>query len=411
MPKKAKELTSIEVKRLIKPGLHAVGGVAGLLLQVTPNGARSWILRAMVGVKRRDIGLGGFPDVTLAQAREKARAAREQIQAGIDPVLHRQEARSALIREQAKAVTFEQLASGYMIRKGKEFKGTKQSQKLKTHLERYAFPYIGKMLVADIEMSNIVAMLKPIWETKTETAVRVRLNVEKILDIAIAEKKRSEINPAKWKGMLEHALPAPGKVSKTTHLKALKVDDMPAFWEKLGQVKGTGAKALQFIILTVCRSGEVRGARWDEFDFNAKTWTIPAERMKAGKTHIVPLTDDALALLETMPRLNQYVFAGARGGIISDVMVSKTPKRLGHDVTAHGFRSTFKDWARIHTAYPDEVSELALAHVNDDKTRAAYARDGLIVKRRQLMTEWVQFCKEGAVSAPADNVVSIGGAA
>lgn len=404
-------MTAIEVKRLIKPGLHAVGGVAGLLLQVTPSGARSWILRAMVGVKRRDIGLGGFPDVTLAQAREKARAAREQIQTGIDPVLHRQEARSALIREQAKAVTFEQLASGYMIRKGKEFKGTKQSQKLKTHLERYSFPYIGKMLVADIEMSNIVAMLKPIWETKTETAVRVRLNVEKILDIAIAEKKRSEINPAKWKGMLEHALPAPGKVSKTTHLKALKVDDMPAFWEKLGQVKGTGAKALQFIILTVCRSGEVRGARWDEFDLKAKTWTIPAERMKAGKTHVVPLTDDAMALLETMPRLNQYVFAGARGGIISDVMVSKTPKRLGHDVTAHGFRSTFKDWARIHTAYPDEVSELALAHVNDDKTRAAYARDGLIVKRRQLMTEWVQFCKEGAASAPADNVVSIGGAA
>jgi integrase len=411
MPKKAAELGALEVKRLTKPGLHAVGGVAGLLMQVTPSGARSWILRAMVGAKRRDIGLGGFPDVTLAQAREKARFAREQIQSGIDPVLHRMEARSALIREQSKAVTFEQLAIGYMIRKGKEYKGTKQSQKLKGHLESYAFPYIGKMLVADIEMAHIVRMLEPIWETKTETATRVRLHVEKILDIAIADKKRTDINPARWKGMLEHStLPAAGKVSKVKHHLALAVDDMPAFWSKLQHAKGMGARTLQFIVLTACRSGEARGAIWEEIDLAKKTWTISAERMKTGKAHIVPLNKAAMQLLEDVPRLGKYVFTGGRGGQISDVMVSKVPKTLGHNVTAHGFRSTFKDWARTHTAYADEVSELALAHVNDDKTRAAYARDGLIVKRRALMNDWANYCAHGK-PAEGSNVVSIGGSA
>lgn len=402
MPKKAAELSAVEVKRLTKPGLHAVGGVAGLLLQVTSTGARSWILRVKVGAKRRDMGLGGFPDVPLAMAREKARQARELIASGIDPVLQRQESRSALIREQAKAVTFEEMAKGYVQRKAKEYKTAKQHQDLVNYLDKFAFPHIGKMMVSDIQMAHIVAMLTPIWETKTETAIRVRLHVEKILDIAIADGRRSDLNPARWRGMLEHStLPAPGKVSKVKHHNALAVADMPPFWSKLQQANGTGARTLQFIVMTACRSGEARGAVWEEIDLTQKTWTIPAERMKTGKAHTIPLCDSAIQLLEALPRLGKYVFTGGRGGQISDVMVSKVPKTLGHNVTAHGFRSTFKDWARTHTAYPDEVSELALAHVYDDKTRAAYARDGLLSKRRLLMADWADYCT--GQSAPQED--------
>jgi integrase len=421
MPVRVPEMTAKQVRDLSAPGLKAVGGVSGLHLQVTESGAKSWILRVSTGVQRtsknekpfvarRDIGLGGFPDVTLAMARERAREAKEKLRKGIDPVAEKKALRSAMLAGESRSVTFCELAKIYIIRKGKEYKGAKQLQKLQNQMDSYAIPFIGNMMVSDIEMSHVVDMLTPIWETKTETATRVRLHVEKILDIAIADKKRSGVNPARWKGMLEHSsLPAPGKVSKVTHHAALPVGDMPAFWQKLQQAKGTGARTLQFIILTACRSGEARGATWEEVDFDNKTWTIPAERMKAAKDHVIPLTDEAVKLLEDTPRLGKYLFTGGRGGQISDVMVSKVPKILGHDVTAHGFRSTFKDWSRLHTAYPDEVSELQLAHVNNDATRAAYARDGLLNKRRLLMQEWAHYCYHGHIEK-SNNVVQIGGA-
>lgn len=422
MPVRVREMTATEVRRLNKPGLKAVGGVAGLHLQITETGAKSWILRVSTGEQRlsasgkpfrarRDFGLGSYPEVTLAMARDKAREAKEKIRNGIDPAAERRAIRSALISERAKSVTFADVAKVYIERKGKEYKaGTKQLQKLQGHMDRFALPYLGNMLVTDIEMSHIVDMLKPIWETKTETASRVRLHVEKILDIAIADRKRMDVNPARWRGMLEHSsLPAPGKISKVTHLAALPVDDMPEFWAKLQQAQGMGALALQFIIMTACRSGEVRGATWDEVDLDKRLWTIPADRMKGGKSHVVPLTDEAIELLKNTPRLSDYLFTGGRGGRMSDGSVSRVPKKLGYQVTAHGFRSTFKDWTRLHTAYADEVSELALAHVNNDATRKAYARDDLIEKRRLLMRDWVQYCQHGLQAQP-DNVVTIGGA-
>ena len=210
--------------------------------------------------------------------------------------------------------------------------------------------------------------------------------------MAIIDGNRDGFNPAKWKGALEHSsLPAPSKISKSQHLAALPVSDISLFWSKLKKANGVGARTLQFLILTATRSWEARAAEWDEIDFHNRVWTVPAERMKTKKQHTIPLTDEALALLESMPKLGTYIFGGARGGTISDTMVSKVPKTLGYDVTAHGFRSTFKDWARMHTEYADEISELALSHVNDDRTRAAYARDGLLDKRRLLMTEWAQF--------------------
>jgi integrase len=430
MPRKVKELTAVEVARLRhgtitgtqgKAGgligapcaeYHAVGDPAGLILQCRPPvsekviGSRSWVLRTKVGAKRKEFGLGGYPDVSLAEARFKAKTLKGDIANGIDPAAEKKAKRSALIREQAKVVTFESLAAEYVSKKAKEFKTTKQVQKLQNQLAYYAFPHIGKMVVADIERIHIENMVKAIWETKTETANRLRLHVEKILDLAEVKKLRTGENPARWSGNLELSFPARGKVSKVTHYAALPVNELPDFMAKIREQDWMGAKALEFLIMTAARSGEVRGATWSEIDFKAKTWTVPADRMKAGRAHKVPLTDAVILFLEQIPRLSEYLFTGSRGAMLTDATISKVPKRIGYEVTAHGFRSTFKDWCRLHTAYPDEVSELALAHVSSDSTRAAYARDELLDKRRLLMREWAQFCCHG-ISDKSGKVVAI----
>ena len=393
---------------------HAVGGVSGLLLQCNPPiegqtiGSRSWILRTMVGNKRREFGLGPYPEVTLSAARAKAREMKADIRQGIDPIAHKKACKSALLREQARAVTFKEIAQEYVGKKGKEFKTAKQVQKLEGHLNRYAFPFIGEMMVADIERPHIEAMLKPIWETKTETATRVRQHVERILDLAGVKGLREGDNPARWKGNLELSLPARNKIAKTKHYAALPVADMPSFMGKLTAQESMGTKALQFIIYTAGRSAEVRGATWDEIDLEARLWRIPAERMKSGKAHTVPLSDPAIHLLESLPHQSDHLFINSHGNPLSDVTISNAPKRLGYNVTAHGFRSTFKDWARMFTSYPDEVSELALAHVNDDRTRAAYARDQLLDKRRLLMAEWSRYCFEGKTVSKSTTISTIG---
>lgn len=414
MPKIARELSDAQVRRLTR-GTHAVGGVSGLLLQCRPPkpgnkvGARSWILRVVVGNTRRDIGLGGYPTVTLSMARQTAREIKEKIRQGIDPVAERKSLKSALIAEQAKTVTFKELAQEYVAKKSREFKTAKQTQKLKGQLEYYAYPFIGNMAVGDIERAHVVKALEPIWEDKTETASRVRLHIERILDLAGVKGLRKGDNPARWAGNLELSFAAKAKVSKTTHYKALPVDDMPEFMAKLDAQDWMGAKALKFAILTAARSGEIRAATWDEIDLKKKVWTIPAERMKSGKQHRVPLCDEAIKVLEEVPRLSDYLFTGARGGQITDATISKVPKRLGYDVTAHGFRATFRTWAQEYAAYAEEVVELALAHVNSDATRAAYARSELIDKRRRLMTDWQHYCMNGHPAEDGDNVVTIGG--
>lgn len=410
MPKKAEELKPIQIKRLVERpqiGFHSVGGVAGLALQIRSKSAASWILRTKVGVKRRDIGLGGYPDITLAKARELAREAKEKIKNGIDPVLEKKANKSLLIRDQAKAISFETVAGEYVAKKAKEFKTQKQVQKLENQLSNYAFPHIGKMVIADIERAHIEQLLKPIWTTKHETASRVRLYIERILDLAGAKGLRSGDNPARWKGNLDLSLVAPSKAAKVKHFAALPISDLPKFMQKLTIQDWRGAKALEFIILTACRSGEARGATWQEVDFKKRVWTIPKERMKAGKEHVVPLSDSAVKLLKAIPKEGDYIFTGMRGGVITDATISKAPKRLGQDVTAHGFRSTFKDWARKYTAYADEVTELALAHVNNDSTRAAYARDSLLDKRRLLMNDWEHYCYHGQSVTTGQKVVGI----
>lgn len=411
MPKIAKELSAIEVKRLNSAGLYAVGGVSGLLLQVAPSGARSWILRATIGGKRRDMGLGGYPDVTLVQAREKAREAKELISNGIDPILQRQTVRANLMASQAKIVTFDECAKRYIASKKHEFRNPKHTAQWESTLQTYASPVIGKLKVDLVEIAHIVEILQPIWLTKTETASRVRGRIEKVLGWATVSGYRTGDNPATWKGRLDNILPAPSKVSKVKHHEALAINEIGQFMAQLREREGISPRALEFCILTAARSGEVRGARWCEIDFNSNIWTIPAERMKAGKEHRVPLSTDAVALLKALPRENELIFPAPRSGKeLSDVAMLAVLKRMEYKITGHGFRSTFKDWARERTAYADEVSELALAHVNSDATRAAYARSELIERRSKMMQDWADFCYRNQVATENDKVVNIGGA-
>lgn len=414
MPRLAPELSDAQVRRLkwatVQSGprkgkprvvLHAVGGVGGLYLQCCPPAAgnktfaRSWILKTPIGNHRPELGLGPYPEVSLSSAREKARQLKDMIRQGIDPRAHRRAERSQLLREQAKAVTFLELGKRYHQKKAKEYKTAKQSKKLQSHLATYVYPHLGHLIVADIDRAHIVKMLTPIWESKTETATRIRAMVENILDMAGAEGLRTGDNPARWKGNLELSLAAPRKLAKVKHFSAMAVDDVPAFMAELAKKKTTGARALRFSILTASRSGETRGATWDEVDLEARTWTIPADRMKNGRQHRVPLGEDAVELLKKTPRTSSLVFTAPRGGPLSDMTLTKVLKDMGHQVTQHGFRATFRTWAQEHTNYAEEVCELALAHVNSDRTRAAYARSELIEKRRLLMADWEKFCREG----------------
>lgn len=392
-----RELTPLELKSLSKPGLYAVGGVAGLYLQVARGGSKSWILRATVGKKRRDIGLGGFPTVTLQQARDAAREARALIRSGRDPVEERRAARAALEKAQASNITFREAASRCHAAKAPEFRNWKHSRQWISTLETYAFPIIGNMAVAEVDLPRILQILEPIWKTKTETATRVRQRIEAVLTWATVSGFRSGENPARWVGNLKEVLPTPTKVKKTVHHPALPWPELPEFMISLRRREGTAARALEFLILTAARSGEVRGATWDEIDFAQKVWTIPADRIKAGRQHRVPLSKRALEILKAEPKIegSPFIFTSPRGTSFSDVALLAVLRRMGLDVVPHGFRSSFKDWARNKTRYPDEVSELALAHVNSDATRAAYARDELLPQRAKLMNEWAKYLDSG----------------
>lgn len=394
MPKKAPELTDLQVRRLRQPGLHAVGGVAGLHLQVAPGGARTWILRITVGQKRRDMGLGGYPDVTLAMAREKARAARELVGQGIDPILQRKQARSLLVAEQAAAKTFAQCAREYIEAKSPEWSNEKHAQQWTNTLETYAVPTLGPMLVRDIGLPQILTVLEPIWKTKTETATRVRSRLESVLNWATVRGYRAGDNPARWRGHLEKLLAKPSKVTKVEHHKALDIDAVAGFLSAVRGQSGMGAKALEFAILTAARSGEVRGATWEEIDLQQGIWTVPAGRMKAGKEHRVPLSAPALALLTSLPRVKgtELLFPSSKKTPLSDMTLTAVLRRMKVDAVPHGFRSTFKDWASERTSYPREVVEMALAHAIGDKVEAAYRRGDLFAKRRRLMADWAKFC-------------------
>ncbi|WP_374473410.1 tyrosine-type recombinase/integrase [Arenimonas sp.] len=388
MPKLAKELSAVQVQRLTRPGLHAVGGVAGLLLQVTATGARSWILRVVVGKRRRDLGLGGFPTVSLAQARERAREARSLIWKGLDPVAEKQAQRRAL--EQVQAIpTFDECARRCLASKRAGFRNAKHAAQWENTLRTYASPYMGQLPVNEVEERHIVNALTPIWEEKNETAVRVRGRIETVIGWATVAGFRTGDNPARWRKHLSELFSAKKKVQ---HHAALPYAALPGFLKSLRQQAGMAARALEFAILTAARSGEVRGATWDEFDLEAGVWIVPGERMKAGKEHWVPLSAAALTVLRSLPRTSDRVFPSPTGRALSDMALSAVLKRMEVEVTVHGMRSTFRDWAGETTAFDRETIEHALAHRLKDKAEAAYARGSHFDKRRKLMEAWATYC-------------------
>jgi len=408
MSKKAKELQALAVSRIVRVGMNLVGGVDGLALQVTDTGARSWILRVMVGGKRRELGLGAYSSTNgVAEARRKALEARDKIRQGIDPIEETRAARSALAAARATALTFDQCAAAYIAVKEPEWKNSKHASQWRNTLETYASPVIGKLLVRDVAQAHVMSILEPIWTDKTETASRLRGRIEKVLDWSTASKYRTGENPARWRGHLDVLLAKPGKIAKVTHHAALPYAEIGAFMVDLRKQEGMGALALEFAILTAARSGEVRGATWGEIDLDGKMWTIPAGRMKAEKEHQVPLSEEAVALLKGMPRIagTDLIFPNTKGTTLSDMTLAAALRRMGCEVTAHGFRSTFRDWAGETTAYPREVIEHALAHQLKDKAEAAYARGTLFEKRRRLMKDWAKFCAK--VQTEAANVVAL----
>jgi integrase len=393
MPKIAKELSSLEVKRLNKIGHHAVGGVSGLLLQITKNGAKSWILRTIIGARRRDVGLGGFPGVTLAMARDKAREAKELVAKGIDPIERKKSIKAQLIASQASSLTFDEAAEKFHRSKSTEFRNAKHAAQWISTIKTYASPVIGRLPVSNVELAHIVKILEPIWLTKTETASRLRGRIESVLAWATVSGFRAGDNPARWQGNLDVILPKPGKIAKVVHHKALPIDSMKDFMVDLRKREGVAARALEFLILTACRSGEVRGSTWNEIDLEGKTWTIPASRMKAGREHRVPLSDSAMKILSELPRIsdNDLVFPAPRSGQLSDMSLSAVLRRMGVDAVPHGFRSTFRDWCSETTSYSRYVSEMSLAHTIGDKVEAAYRRGDLFAKRTKLMQAWDDF--------------------
>lgn len=380
------------VKALAERGYYADGG--GLYFRVSEFGTRLWAFRYTRAGKAREMGLGPYPEVTLKDARELALQARKLLRDDQDPIEKRQARRSAMASERQAALTFAQCAAAFIAVKENEWKNAKHGEQWRTTLATYADPVIGKMLVRDVQQAHILKILEPIWTTKTETASRLRGRIENVLDYASARGYRQGDNPARWRGHLDKILATPSKVAKVEHHTALDYGHIGAFMVEIRRQFSMGARALEFAIITAARSGEVRGANWAEIDLDRAVWTIPEQRMKAGREHRIPLSDSALNLLRAMPRIKdcELVFPNTKGTALSDMTLTAVLRRMGCPVTAHGFRSTFRDWAGETTAYPREVIEHALAHQLKDKAEAAYARGTLFDKRRSLMADWAQFC-------------------
>jgi len=397
-------LKVMQVTHTKKPGLYSDGG--GLYLQVTKKLVKSWLFRYMRMGVRRGMGLGPVHTVTLAEAREKAYACRRMLIEGIDPLEAKKAKHQAERRERMKSLPFRDCANQYIEAHRKSWKNEKHAAQWGSTIETYANPIIGNLMVTEIDTDDIMRVLEPIWAEKTETATRLRGRIESILAWATVRGFRTGLNPARWKGHLDHLLAKPSRLRKTNHHAALPYAEAAAFMKMLRRQEGNAALALQLVILTASRTNEVIAARKSEFDLPAKIWIIPAERMKARREHRVPLSTAAVALVK--PLINtgtsEFVFpASKENRHLSNMAMLQLLKRMKReDLTVHGFRSTFKDWARETTDYAREVSEAALAHIIGDQTEAAYARGDLFAKRAGLMQEWADhlFAKSAPARAP-----------
>jgi integrase len=395
------------------PGMYCDGG--GLYLRVAPGGSKQWIFRYAAddpshkrGYRLRDMGLGSVDDLSLAEAREEARKLRNLRRDKIDPISHRALERAQRVAAQASLRTFQQCAESYIADNQAKWTSDKHRREFETTLRKYVFPTLGLLPVSTIETPHILEIIKPLWARIPTTALRTLNRIESVLDWATVHQYRSGDNPARWRHYIQHALPP---VPDAEHLAALPYKDMPAFLKRLRERSGVVARCLEFLILTCVRAETAVEAVWHEFDLEARVWTIPAERMKRKREHRVPLSTRAFEILEELhsSRQSDFVFPGARSGrpISKDASneIAKEIAGEGIEVTAHGMRSTFKDWASEETRCEDIVSEMALAHRVKDSTVKAYRRGDLFAKRIALMQQWADYC--GGMVA-AGKVVAIG---
>jgi integrase len=391
-------LTPSKIEReLKKPGRYADG--AGLYLQIADGGTRAWLFQYSWQGRIRQLGLGSYVHISLAAARKKAKAARDMVGDGIDPIALKREKRKASAVKELPPTSFEAFATEYIAIHSPSWRNETHRKQWTSTLKSYAFPVIGKMNVADIDTPEILRVLKPIWRTKPETASRVRQRIEKILGAAKATKLRSGDNPAQWDNHLEHSLPKLSAIRKVRHMPAMPYAALPSFVGTLAERDGIAARALEMLILTATRTGSLIGMKDRELDLqNGCTWTIPGTRMKTGKEHIVPLCDRALDLLRNIPREkdNPYLFMGQRrGSHISNMTMLELMRKIAPDYVPHGFRSSYTDWANECTSASHETIEKSLAHTIKSKTEAAYRRGDLLEKRRALMIEWQDFLYNG----------------
>jgi integrase len=395
MTRSLNRLTSLKVARAKRPGMYADGG--SLYLRVAPGGSKQWIFRYAASTGRmRDMSLGAVHTFSLAEARERATEARKLRADGIDPLDHKRAQRAALRAADAKAMTFEQCARGFIKDNEAEWTNPKHRHEWETTLRKYVFPLLGSLPVEAIDTPLVLKVVKPLWERIPTTASRVLGRIQAVLGWATVHHYRSGDNPARWQGHLEHALPALSKVAKAEHHAALPYPQVGAFVAKLRKDSSVGARCLEFITLTAARLGEAINAEWDEIDLANRVWVVPGSRMKADREHRVPLSGAALAVLKAMQAIRQsdYVFPGTRQGrpVGENTPVRLAKQAAGSNITVHGLRSTFRDWASERTSFSREVAEMALAHAIPNAVEAAYRRGDLFEKRRRLMEAWAKFC-------------------
>jgi integrase len=400
-------LSAAKVKNLKAPGDYLDG--RGLYLQVRSESSKSWLLKYSMEKRAREMGLGPAADIPLATARELRDRHRALLKQGIDPLEHKQAEKSAKALERAKAITFKDACARYIAANRSGWKNIKHAAQWEATLKAYAYPIIGALPVQAIDTALVMAVLDPIWSKKPETASRVRGRIESVIAAAKARGEFKGENPATWKGHLDKLLPKTSKVSKVKNHAALPYADLPTFMMDLRQREGIAAAAMEFLILTVGRTGEVLGATWDELDLRKSVWTIPGERMKNGKEHQVPLSAPAVAVLERMSKITngEYVFFGQSSGrSLSNMALLVLLRRMKRDdITSHGFRSTFRDWA-AERGYQDPVAEAALAHSVPDAVVAAYKRTTFFELRKKMMDDWAAFATSDPVKT-GDNVVEL----